>query len=148
MIIGDRLRVLREQRHMSQGDIEKRTGLLRCYLSRVENGHTVPAIETLEKLARALELPLYQLLYDGDQPPRSEVPAAWRERHSEGWGSSGRDYRYMRKLQTLLGKMKEADRQLIMHTLRQMVRRQKPHAKHAPAASAPPAAAAAAGGAS
>lgn len=147
MIIGDRLRALREQRHMSQGDIEKRTGLLRCYLSRVENGHTVPAIETLEKLARALELPLYQLLYDGDQPPRSEVPAAWQERHSEGWGSSGRDYRYMRKLQTLLGKMKEADRQLILSTLQQMVRRQKPQAKAA-AAPEPVATAAAAGGAS
>lgn len=145
MIIGDRLRALREQRHMSQGDIEKRTGLLRCYLSRVENGHTVPAIETLEKLARALELPLYQLLYDGDQPPRSEVPAAWKERDSDGWGTSGRDYRYMRKLQTLLGKMKEPDRQLIMLTLQQMVRRQKPQARSAHAASGPQAAAAAAG---
>lgn len=148
MIIGDRLRALREQRNMSQGDIEKRTGLLRCYLSRVENGHTVPAIETLEKLARALELPLYQLLYDGDQPPRSEVPAAWKEPRSEGWGSSGREYRYMRKLQILLGKMKEADRQLILSTLQQMVRRQQPQAKPAPAASAPETAAAAAGGAS
>jgi len=149
MIIGDRLRILREQRHMSQGDIEKRTGLLRCYLSRVENGHTVPAIETLEKLAHALELPLYQLLYDGDQPPRSEVPAAWKERRSAGWGSSGRDYRYMRKLQSLLGKMQDADRQLIMFTLQQMVRRQKPHAKaaSAPVATAPSAAAAAAGSA-
>jgi transcriptional regulator with XRE-family HTH domain len=57
MIIGERLRVLREEKKLSQGDIEKRTGLLRCYLSRVENGHTVPAIETLEKLARALEMP-------------------------------------------------------------------------------------------
>ncbi len=55
MIIGDRLRALREEKKLSQGDIEKRTGLLRCYISRVENGHTVPAIETLEKLARALE---------------------------------------------------------------------------------------------
>ncbi len=60
MIIGDRLRALREEKKFSQGDIEKRTGLLRCYISRVENGHTVPAIETLEKLARALEVPLYQ----------------------------------------------------------------------------------------
>ena len=60
MIISDRLRELREERKLSQGDIEKRTGLLRCYISRVENGHTVPAIETLEKLARALEIPLYQ----------------------------------------------------------------------------------------
>ena len=61
VIIGDRLRALREDKKLSQGDIEKRTGLLRCYISRVENGHTVPAIETLEKMARALEVPLYQL---------------------------------------------------------------------------------------
>jgi|SRR5580700_1907190 transcriptional regulator with XRE-family HTH domain len=70
MIIGDRLRDLREEKKLSQGDIEKRTGLLRCYISRVENGPTVPAIETLEKLARALEVPLYQLFYDGDEPPQ------------------------------------------------------------------------------
>ena len=57
MIIGDRLRILREQKKFSQGEIEKRTGLLRCYISRVENGHTVPAVETLEKFARALEDP-------------------------------------------------------------------------------------------
>jgi transcriptional regulator with XRE-family HTH domain len=56
VIIGDRLRDMREQKKLSQGDIEKRTGLPRCYISRVENGHTVPAIETLEKLARALEV--------------------------------------------------------------------------------------------
>ena len=58
MIIGDRLRELREAKKPSQGDIEKRTGLLRCYISRVENGHTVPAVETLEKLARAFEVPM------------------------------------------------------------------------------------------
>jgi transcriptional regulator with XRE-family HTH domain len=61
MIIGDRLRELREVKNLSQGIIEQRTGLLRCYISRVENGHTVPSIETLEKLARALEVPMYQL---------------------------------------------------------------------------------------
>ncbi len=69
MIIGERLRMLREQKQFSQGESEKRTGLLRCYISRVENGHTVPAIETLEKLARALEIPLYRLFYDGEEPP-------------------------------------------------------------------------------
>ena len=69
MLIGERLRALREQMNLSQGDIETRTGLLRCYVSRVENGHTVPAVETLEKFARALEIPLYQFLYDGDEPP-------------------------------------------------------------------------------
>jgi transcriptional regulator with XRE-family HTH domain len=63
MIVADRLRTLREKKKLSQGDIEERTGLLRCYVSRVENGHTVPAVETLEKFARALEVPLYELLY-------------------------------------------------------------------------------------
>jgi transcriptional regulator with XRE-family HTH domain len=67
MIIGDRLRAFREEKKLSQGDIEQRTGLFRCYTSRVENGHTVPSIETLEKYARALEIPLYQLFYDGDE---------------------------------------------------------------------------------
>jgi transcriptional regulator with XRE-family HTH domain len=50
-VIGDRLRELRAQEKLSQGDIEHRTGLLRCYVSRVENGHTIPAVETLEKFA-------------------------------------------------------------------------------------------------
>ena len=67
MVIGDRLKTVREAKDLSQGDIEKRTGLLRCYVSRVENGHTVPSVETLEKFARALELPLYHLMFDGDK---------------------------------------------------------------------------------
>jgi transcriptional regulator with XRE-family HTH domain len=125
MIIGERLRVLREQKKMSQGDIEKRTGLLRCYLSRVENGHTVPAVETLEKLARALEMPLYQLLYDGDEPPVAEVPAEWTESGSNSWGSSGKDLRFMRKLRHLLSKMEPKDRQLLFFTVQQMARKRK-----------------------
>jgi transcriptional regulator with XRE-family HTH domain len=69
MIIGDRLRILREDKKLSQGDIEQRSGLLRAYVSRVENGYTISAVETLEKFARALEVPMYQLLYDGEEPP-------------------------------------------------------------------------------
>jgi transcriptional regulator with XRE-family HTH domain len=46
MNVGKRLRLLRESKNLSQGDIEEKTGLLRCYISRVENGHTVPTIET------------------------------------------------------------------------------------------------------
>jgi transcriptional regulator with XRE-family HTH domain len=61
MVIGERLRALRDERKFSQGEIEKRTGLLRCYISRVEHGYTVPAVETLEKFARALEVPMYKL---------------------------------------------------------------------------------------
>ena len=67
MIIGDRLRTLREEKKLSQGDVEKRTGLLRCYISRVENSHTVPSVETLEKFTRALEVRMYQLFYDGEE---------------------------------------------------------------------------------
>src|SRR5271155_472926 len=90
MVIADRLRALREEKKLSQGDIEHRTGLLRCYVSRVENGHTVPAVETLEKFARALEVPLYQLLYEGDEPPK--VPALIKRKASDDnvWGASGK----------------------------------------------------------
>lgn len=68
MVIGKRLKAIREEKQMSQGDVEKRTGLLRCYLSRIENGWTIPSIETLEKWSKALEVPLYQLFYDGENP--------------------------------------------------------------------------------
>ncbi len=123
MIIGDRLRQLREDKRMSQGDIEKRTGLLRCYISRVENGHTVPAIETLEKMARALEVPLYQLFYDGDEPP--SLPALPRRRTADdiAWGSVGKDARFLTKLRRLLGKIEESDRKLIFFLAQKMARR-------------------------
>jgi len=65
MNIGETIRTLRLQKGMSQGDIEKRTGLLRCYLSRVENGHTVPSLETLAKIASSLEIPLGQFFAEG-----------------------------------------------------------------------------------
>jgi len=67
MLIGERLRTVRGKLDLSQGNSENRAGLLRWYISRVENGHTVAPLETLEKIA--LEMPLYQFLYDGDEPP-------------------------------------------------------------------------------
>src|ERR1700677_3316726 len=67
MVIGEKLKTLRMQKNLSQGDMEKRTGLLRCYISRVENGHTVPSVDTLEKFARALEIPMYRFFTD-DEP--------------------------------------------------------------------------------
>ena len=70
LMIGERLRTIRESKNLSQGDIEKRTGLIRCYTSRVENGHTVPSLDTLQKYAQALEIPVYQLFYDGEEAPR------------------------------------------------------------------------------
>jgi transcriptional regulator with XRE-family HTH domain len=122
MIIGDRLRVLREQKKFSQGEIEKRTGLLRCYISRVENGHTVPAVETLEKFARALEVPLYQLFYDGDEPPK--LPSLPRRR-SAGvlvWGDTGKDARTLAKFRQLLSRTDEEDRRLLLFMAKKMVK--------------------------
>lgn len=85
MMIGRRLRELRESKNLSQGDLEKRTGCLRCYTSRVENGHTVPSIETLEKYARALEIPMYRFFYKGDKPPdKPKLPLA--QNRSDSWG--------------------------------------------------------------
>ena len=122
MIIGDRLRLLREQKKFSQGEIEKRTGLLRCYISRVENGHTVPAVETLEKFARALEVPLYQLFYDGDEPPK--LPALSRRRTSGAlvWGDTGKDARTLAKFRQLLGRADEEDRRLLLFMAKKMVK--------------------------
>src|SRR5437016_10924525 len=126
MIIGDRLRALREEKKFSQGDIEKRTGLLRCYISRVENGHTVPAIETLEKMARALEVPLYQLFYDGEEPP--ELPNLPKRKTADeiAWGSSGKEARYLSKLRRVLGRASEQDRKLIMQLAQKMRTTKKP----------------------
>ncbi len=123
MDVGYRLRSLREEKKLSQGDIEKRTGLLRCYISRVENGHTVPAVETLEKMARALEMPLYQLMYDGQEPP-----ILLRNRngnHAAEWGSAGKDARFLNKLCLSLAKMSERDRKLLLSFAEKMPQRRK-----------------------
>jgi transcriptional regulator with XRE-family HTH domain len=123
MIIADRLRILREEKKFSQGDVEKRTGLLRCYISRVENGHTVPAIETLEKMARALEVPLYQLFYDGEEPP--ELPNLPKRKSADDivWGSTGKEARYLSKFRRLLGRIDEDDRELLLHMAQKMASR-------------------------
>src|SRR5882724_5771289 len=102
MVIGDRLRELREAKELSQGDIEKRTGLLRCYISRVENNHTVPAVDTLEKLARALEVPMYQLFHAGTASP--EVRKS-RVEDNDDWGVTGRDGAYISQLARALSQM-------------------------------------------
>jgi transcriptional regulator with XRE-family HTH domain len=117
------LRALREEKKLSQGDIEKRTGLLRCYISRVENGHTVPAIETLEKLARALECPLYQLFYDGEEPP--QLPNLPKRKSSDdiAWGSAGKEARYLNKLRRLLSKADDEDRKLLLYMAQKMANR-------------------------
>jgi transcriptional regulator with XRE-family HTH domain len=122
MIIGDRLRALREQKKFSQGEIEKRTGLLRCYISRVENGHTVPAVETLEKFARALEVPVYQLFYDGEEPPKLPNFQSRRKGAGTEWGSSGKTARVLAKFCRLLGRANESDRRLLFFMAQKMAK--------------------------
>jgi len=121
MIIGDRLKTLREAKKLSQGDIETRTGLVRCYTSRVENGHTVPSLETLEKYARALEIPMYQLMFDGHEPP---TPRSVKTNGSKGsWDMSPAGERLMRKLNPLLAKMNQTDRELILFLAQKVAKR-------------------------
>jgi len=124
MVIGIRLRKLREDRNLSQGDIEKRTGLLRCYISRVENGHTVPSLTTLERLAAVLEIPLFRIFYDGEEPPpllqlsrRLSAEELLRD------GDSERDQRFFQKLKSLIDRMGEQDRELVLLTARKLAGR-------------------------
>ena len=122
MIIADRLRTLREQKGLSQGEIEKRTGLLRCYISRVENGHTVPSVDTLEKMARALEVPLYQLFYDGGKRPKAPDLPSPRFDDGEVWGSSGKDAKTLSRFRRALSRTDEEDRKLLLFMAQQMAR--------------------------
>ncbi len=124
MVIGTRLRKLREDKDFSQGDIEKRTGLLRCYISRVENGHTVPSLETLERLASALEIPLYQLFYEGDEPP--PLPNLSKRKSTEELildGADEKEVRFFSKVRKLVAKIDEKDRQLLLYMAHKLASR-------------------------
>ena len=123
LIIGDRLREFREAKNLSQGDIEKKTGLIRSYVSRVENGHTVPSIETLEKFARAFEVPMYELLYEGEEPPK--LPNLLKRKSADDilWGDSGKDADMLAKFYRLFGRMEEDDRNMLFFIAQKMAKR-------------------------
>jgi len=124
MIIGTHLRKLREHKRLSQGDIEERTGLLRCYISRVENGHTVPSLETLERLASALEIPLYQLFYEGDEPPA--LPNLSKRQTTEELvmdEESEKEMRFFEKVRRLTSRIDEKDRQLLLFMAQKLASR-------------------------
>jgi transcriptional regulator with XRE-family HTH domain len=69
MLIGDRIRAIRERKQLSQVELAVRAGLVRSFISGIENGYIVPSVETMEKIAQVLEIPLHKLFYDGDEPP-------------------------------------------------------------------------------
>src|ERR1700733_11519427 len=107
MNIGTTIRDYRLQKGMSQGDIEKRTGLRRCYLSRVENGHTVPSLEALQKIARALDLQLSQFF--AEETVGKEMSTL---RLSE------EEIRFLTQIQRYSAHLSESDRRLLLAMVR------------------------------
>ena len=95
----------------------------RCYVSRVENGHTIPSLETLQKMALALEVPLYKFFYDSDKTPQMPPLPVVKEKASEEWGFSGKWGQFVGRLRSLLGKMQENDRQLLLLMAYKMARK-------------------------
>jgi transcriptional regulator with XRE-family HTH domain len=116
MLIGQRLRQLRQAKNLSQGDIEKRTGLLRYHISRVENGHMVPSIKTLEKYASALEVPMYRFFYEGSEPPKKpDLPAE----------IVGREWPELPRFARLLARMSARDQNVLLAMAQQMAGRRR-----------------------
>jgi transcriptional regulator with XRE-family HTH domain len=115
MVIGDKLKELRESKKLSQGDIEKRTGLLRCYISRVENGHTVPSVDTLEKMARALEVPMYRIFTDDAKIEKPDISFA----KAEGTRNTKQEAK-LRPFMKALSRLTEKDRGLLLHMASKM----------------------------
>jgi len=113
MIIGDRLREMREEKKLSQGDIEKRTGLLRCYISRVENGHTVPSLETLAKIAEAMEIALADF-FPGAETPRDRDTQKMLGELSED------EIRFLSEIKKYSTTLSDGDKRLVLAMIRKM----------------------------
>ena len=119
MLIGERIRQLRAQKGLSQGDVEKASGLLRCYISRVEHGHTVPSLDTLEKFAKALDVPLYRLFCQGEEPPATPhlTPRRTLEELAE---EGGLEARFLLKIRKLLGQLSEPERIFLLEVAKKL----------------------------
>ena len=111
MNIGETIRSFRLQKGMSQGDIEKRTGLLRCYLSRVENGHTIPSLDTLAKIAGAMDLPLAQFFSDNTHD---------NGHPSRGTQLSDEDMRFLSQIRRYSSGLNDSDRKLVLAMVKKM----------------------------
>jgi transcriptional regulator with XRE-family HTH domain len=111
MNIGDTIRNFRLQKGMSQGDIEKRTGLLRCYLSRVENGHTIPSLDTLAKIAGAMEMQLGQFFAESgnDNGHGKAVPQLTDD-----------ELRFLSQIRRYSGNLNDSDRKLVIAMVKKM----------------------------
>lgn len=121
MIIGERLRALREYKALSQVDMEKRTGLFRYYISRVENGHTIPTLETLTRFARALEVPVFHLVYEEDDPYQLPIlPQSVRSIENSA-ALSRIELRLLDRFNFIFSQLHDRDRQLLFGLARRML---------------------------
>ena len=125
MVIGKRIRQVREMRKLSQGDIEETTGLLRCYISRVENGHTVPSLETLERFAAALGVPLYQLFYENGGPPETPhlTPRKTIEELAKDEGVAEAEDRFLAKIAQVAERLMATDRKILLTLAKKLATR-------------------------
>ncbi len=110
MNIGETIRNFRLQKGMSQGDIEKRTGLLRCYLSRVENGHTIPSLDTLAKIANAMEVPLAQFFADNAHDNGAKTLPQLTED----------EIRFLTQIRRYSSSLNDSDRKLVLAMVKKM----------------------------
>ena len=122
MTIGKRLRALREEKKFSQGEIKKRTGLHRSSIYRFESGLAVPSTETLEKMARALEIPMYRFFYNGKNPPKRPDTPKRETADDLLWGSAGKDALMLLKFCRLFGRMTAGEREVIFLMAQRMAR--------------------------
>jgi transcriptional regulator with XRE-family HTH domain len=120
MEIGQKVRELREEKNLSQGDMGRRIGLLQCYVSRVERGRTIPNLETLEKFAKALEIPLYRLFTDGESVRIPKLLSTNGESSPKIGGSHHRD---LRLLANAFSRMGERRQSLLLGLARKMASR-------------------------
>lgn len=125
--IGDVIRSYRSERGLSQGDIERRTGLLRCYLSRVENGHTVPSLETLAKIAEAMEINLADFFPDTDTPQDRETRKILGELTDE-------EIRFLSEIRKYSSTLSDDDKKLVLGLIRKMATIAPPPPSRKPAA--------------
>lgn len=117
MFIGNRIRQLRKEKGLSQGDIEARTGLLRCYISRVEHGHTVPSLETMERFAAALDAPLHVLFYRGEAAPPTNnltTPVSIEELANTG-STVGSEDKFLTTLKNIVSRLGDLDRVALLN---------------------------------
>src|SRR5271165_4751612 len=121
MLLGKRLRELREAKKLTQGDVQRVTGLTRPYISRVENGRSVPGVAILEKWARAFDMPLYELMHDGEQPPAPLKVGTGNEETL--WGDAGTQAAELDQLRGALSKMDDRQRNILLSVVHRMVRR-------------------------